>query len=250
MNQAYHKPNSFGSQQYAPAYEPYRPPYTPPPQQYGPVWSNTPYNEPRNHPFHAPPQQRAHFQQPQTIQSSYQQHVAQNQKHQPQTKKEEEKNTHSVFNRITNEWYKTWYFTWIKEELNFTMNKISMAGLLFGLMFLGSIFFLIGFLVAVNMYGGKPVTFQAQQHPRSLLPSHSAQLSGRIGHPMNAQYQPSGFRQHPSSFSHNGNARTPSSFQQQGQIAVENTKPRMPSFQNTGSGYVSSSFQNTNGYQR
>ena len=226
MNQAFHKPSGFGSQQYAPAYEPYRPPYAPP-QHPGPR-------------LHQP--QAAH-------QQPYQQHVTQVKKQQAQVNKEE-KNTHSVFSRITNEWYKTWYFTWIKEELNFTMNKISMAGLLFGLMFLGSIFFLIGFLVAVNMYGGKPVAFQEQQHQRSLVPSHSAQLSGRIGHPMNAHYQPSGFRQNPSSFYQNGNARAPSSFQQQGQIAIENTKPRMPSFQNTGSGYVSSSFQNTNGYQR
>ncbi|MDP2193139.1 MAG: hypothetical protein Q8K36_01235, partial [Alphaproteobacteria bacterium] len=68
---------------------------------------------------------------------------------------------------------------WTNEELNFSMNKISMAGLIFGLMFLGSIFFLIGFLVAVNLYDQKPDPLCPQ--PRIFLPSNGAMLSGQVG---------------------------------------------------------------------
>lgn len=67
---------------------------------------------------------------------------------------------------------------WTVEELNFSMNRISMAGLILGLMFLGSIFFLLGFLVAVNLYTGKPAP---QAQPRTYMPTEGAVLSGRTG---------------------------------------------------------------------
>ncbi len=43
--------------------------------------------------------------------------------------------------------------TWLLEELSFTMNKMSLAGLVFGLMVLGTLFFVIGFLAAVATLG-------------------------------------------------------------------------------------------------
>jgi len=68
---------------------------------------------------------------------------------------------------------------WTIEELNFSMNKISMAGLIFGLMFLGSLFFLIGFLVAVNLYDKKPDPICIQ--PKVYMPTQGAVLSGQAG---------------------------------------------------------------------
>ncbi|WP_032113700.1 hypothetical protein [Candidatus Paracaedibacter symbiosus] len=44
-------------------------------------------------------------------------------------------------------------YNWLLEELSFSMNKISLAGLIFGLMVLGSLFFVIGFLAAVATFG-------------------------------------------------------------------------------------------------
>lgn len=68
---------------------------------------------------------------------------------------------------------------WTIEELNFSMNKISMAGLIFGLMFLGSLFFLIGFLVAVNVYDKKPDPICVP--PKIYMPTQGAVLSGQAG---------------------------------------------------------------------
>lgn len=41
---------------------------------------------------------------------------------------------------------------WIDEELFFAMNKLSLLGLVIGLMILGALFFFSGFLMAVNLY--------------------------------------------------------------------------------------------------
>ncbi len=68
---------------------------------------------------------------------------------------------------------------WTTEELNFSMNKISMAGLIFGLMFLGSLFFLIGFLVAVNLYDHKPDPVCIP--PKIYMPTQGAVISGQTG---------------------------------------------------------------------
>ncbi len=43
--------------------------------------------------------------------------------------------------------------SWLEEEVPFSMNKISIFGLIFGLMFMGALFFLTGFLAAVSMLG-------------------------------------------------------------------------------------------------
>lgn len=59
---------------------------------------------------------------------------------------------------------------WIDEELFFAMNKLSLLGLVITLMFLGTLFFLSGFLMAVNVYGiGDP---KGQAQMASVNPSH------------------------------------------------------------------------------
>jgi hypothetical protein len=59
---------------------------------------------------------------------------------------------------------------WIDQELFFAMNKLSLLGLVITLMFLGTLFFLSGFLMAVNLYGiGDP---KGQAKMASLNPSH------------------------------------------------------------------------------
>ncbi len=62
---------------------------------------------------------------------------------------------------------------WIDEELFFAMNKLSLLGLVIGLMFLGTLFFLSGFLMAVNLYGiGAPKTEVQLAAAQSLNPQH------------------------------------------------------------------------------
>lgn len=56
----------------------------------------------------------------------------------------------------------TFKHQWIDEELFFTMNKLSLLGLVITLMFLGTLFFLSGFLMAVNLYGIGDPKGQAQ----------------------------------------------------------------------------------------
>lgn len=46
---------------------------------------------------------------------------------------------------------------WCNEELQFSMNKISIAGMVFGLMVLGTLFFVGGFLTAFIFYGSEPI---------------------------------------------------------------------------------------------
>ncbi|RZI46875.1 hypothetical protein [Candidatus Finniella inopinata] len=41
---------------------------------------------------------------------------------------------------------------WLDKELFFAMNKLSIAGMVAGLMFLGALFFISGFLLALNLY--------------------------------------------------------------------------------------------------
>ncbi|MBY0462009.1 MAG: hypothetical protein K2Q34_02390 [Alphaproteobacteria bacterium] len=59
---------------------------------------------------------------------------------------------------------------WIDEELFFAMNKLSLLGLVITLMFLGTLFFLSGFLMAVNLYGIGDSKGHAQM--ASMNPSH------------------------------------------------------------------------------
>lgn len=59
------------------------------------------------------------------------------------------------------------------EEVELVMNKLSMFALLFGLMFLGTIFFLTGFLVAVNVYSPKPIEIPQLAHDPLTRPTHT-----------------------------------------------------------------------------
>lgn len=69
---------------------------------------------------------------------------------------------------------------WINEELFFAMNKLSLLGLVITLMFLGAVFFLSGFLMAVNVYGiGDP---KAQAQMASVNPSHMPTPGYAQGH--------------------------------------------------------------------
>lgn len=118
---------------------------------------------------------------------------------------------------------------WTKEELNFSMNKISMSGLIFGLMFLGSIFFLIGFLVAVNLYDQRPDPLCPPQ--RVFLPSNGAMLSGQVGVAPMASGMPMTQRlpTPPQNMQGMQSTRMPSHMQQQSPAYAMRT--RMPSCQ-------------------
>ncbi|HCU06448.1 MAG TPA: hypothetical protein DIC42_02540, partial [Holosporales bacterium] len=119
---------------------------------------------------------------------------------------------------------------WTTEELNFSMNKISMAGLIFGLMFLGSLFFLIGFLVAVNLYDRKPDPICIP--PKIYMPTQGAVLSGQTGTtvPMSAPmpHTPRMAQSHSGLGMQSG--RMPTSMQQAQPIPYQG-QGRMPSFQ-------------------
>lgn len=236
MNQTFYRTNA----QSMPYAEPYRPVYVPPPVNYGPVWSNAQSNS------YVPPQpansspyavSQSAFRQP--SERYYNQPNSGHDGRQPNIRQKmaEKPEKTDLLKRIQSQWYNAWYKTWIKEELNFSMNKISMAGLLFGLMFLGSVFFLIGFLVAVNLYGTKHVAGPELQ-PRSLIPSYGAQLAGRTGQSMNAQYTPINSVQ----YKNQNSTHIPTSFQNQN-IISNTTKARTPSFQTVAPN--TTSFQNT-----
>lgn len=47
---------------------------------------------------------------------------------------------------------KYYQYHWIEKEVFFAMNKMSIAGMVIGLMFLGALFFISGFLLAINLY--------------------------------------------------------------------------------------------------
>jgi hypothetical protein len=235
MNQTFYR----ASAQSTPYAEPYRPAYAPPPLNYGPVWSNTSQNsyvpQPANpYPYAVNPSISRHSPESYRPQSQFNRAGSQPPIRQ---KLEEKPEKIDILKSIQHQWYNAWYKTWIKEELNFSMNKISMAGLLFGLMFLGSVFFLIGFLVAVNLYGGKQLVGPESQ-TRSLIPSYGAQLAGRTGQPMNAQYIPVNNMPYKSQ----NTAHIPTSFQSQN-VVTNASKARTPSFQTAVPN--SSSFQNT-----
>lgn len=72
--------------------------------------------------------------------------------------------------------------TWLLEELSFTMNKMSLAGLVFGLMVLGTLFFVIGFLAAVATLGTntKP-THPSWSSLNSAPPQMQAAIAGGTG---------------------------------------------------------------------
>lgn len=140
---------------------------------------------------------------------------------------------------------------WIQKEYDFSMNKISMTGLIFGFMFLGSIFFLIGFLVGVNMYGTGSAPEQTQ---RNYLPTRSGMITARTGvAPMNAAMAPLGA----AGIVMGGNApiqnhgRMPSSLQQNNNAPqYQNRAPqRMPSSAQQHSNYMNhGSIQPHGGY--
>lgn len=81
-------------------------------------------------------------------------------------------------------------YNWLLEELSFSMNKISLAGLIIGLMVLGSLFFAIGFLAAIATFGTgnttSPTTWasansQQQNHP-SAIGKFAEAVGGKLIH--------------------------------------------------------------------
>lgn len=80
------------------------------------------------------------------------------------------------------------------EEVELVMNKLSMFGLLFGLMFLGILFFLTGFLVAVNVYAQKPVQIPmiSQGEGTSHMPSSNPAVNVAQGMPSPVGYRHGG----------------------------------------------------------
>ena len=75
------------------------------------------------------------------------------------------------------------FVDWLNEELTLTMSKLSLLGMVFGLMFMGALFFVVGFLSAVTMYGtGKPDS-SAQVQPAQAWAAHSQQAQQAQPHP-------------------------------------------------------------------
>ncbi len=125
---------------------------------------------------------------------------------------------------------------WIDEELFFAMNKLSLLGLVVGLMFLGTLFFLSGFLMAVNLYGIGVSKTEAQ-----LAAAHSLNSSQHMPTPGYIQGQiqsPAGFQAnrdinapvHPHYASIGGVAmvptpRLPSNIQQRGHVTASPSIP-------------------------
>lgn len=78
------------------------------------------------------------------------------------------------------------HHNWLLEEFSFSMNKISLAGLIFGLMVLGSLFFVIGFLAAIATFGtnnsAAPTTWaSANTASTNSQPSALGRVASSIG---------------------------------------------------------------------
>jgi hypothetical protein len=208
----------------------------------GPVWSNiepiyygpqSTYQEPIREDVYPLPQQHNPYPNAHDPLPPFMKQRIKEQKQERGSKQNSDSRTPlGVVESLQNQWMSLFYKNWMKEELYFSMNKISLAGLFFGLMFLGSIFFLIGFLVAVNLYGNKPSpSVQIQQ--RSVMPTQGAMLSGRTNQMTDATTYPAGMAAQP--MPQNGSlanaGRLPSSMQGQGIISSSLSKGRVPSFQ-------------------
>ncbi|CAO4841349.1 MAG: hypothetical protein CNLJKLNK_01117 [Holosporales bacterium] len=217
-------------QQYFDAPPVYQPPMQEP-YRVPPVWSNThsaqrpePFVQQQQMPHPMPnpmPQHRPNYFHPQQQTSPLPPFL----NNEPKKKKSvQRQRTHKDhFFKGVELFQKEWHETWINQELNFSMNKISVAGLLFGLMFLGSVFFLIGFLVAFNLYSHNTGNTAVTQVYRSVMPSQTAVISGTGGMAPNAQHVPSGSLQSVS--------RAPSSFNPKVNASSSFEKARVPSFQ-------------------
>jgi hypothetical protein len=89
-----------------------------------------------------------------------------------------DKHFNSSFNLDSNSLWKEFKRVYFQEVLRFTMNKATFFTLIFSFMFLGCIFFLMGFLTATNIHNHKShnsLALEAKQH----LPSEQALLQGR-----------------------------------------------------------------------
>ncbi len=53
-------------------------------------------------------------------------------------------------------WVAYYKYHWIDKEFLFAMNKLSIVSMIVGLMFLGALFFISGFLLAINLYISPP----------------------------------------------------------------------------------------------
>lgn len=78
---------------------------------------------------------------------------------------------------------------WIYEEISFSMNKLSLFGLVFGLMILGALFFTMGFLVAVATLNHR-TTQQAQQQGTWSTANVAPQQPGIMAQPGSPPPQP------------------------------------------------------------
>lgn len=76
-------------------------------------------------------------------------------------------------------------YNWLLEELSFSMNKISLAGLIVGLMVLGSLFFVIGFLAAIATFGTgggtSPTTWASANSQPQGSPSAIGKFAEAVG---------------------------------------------------------------------
>lgn len=89
-----------------------------------------------------------------------------------------DKQFHSSFSVVSNSLWKEFKRVYFQEVLRFTMNKATFFTLIFSFMFLGCIFFLMGFLTATNIHNHQShhsIASEAKQH----LPSEQALLQGR-----------------------------------------------------------------------
>lgn len=150
--------------------------------------------------------------------------------HQPQQPKQSKQDKTTKEQTAVYNFLERFKKNWTIEELNFSMNKISMAGLIFGLMFLGSLFFLIGFLVAVNLYDHKPDPVCIP--PKIYMPTQGAVISGQTGStvPMSAPMPHTPRMAQPHSGLGMQGGRMPTSMQHAQPIPYQG-QGRIPSFQ-------------------
>ncbi len=70
----------------------------------------------------------------------------------------------------TESFWRYYHYHWLDKEIFFSMNKLSIAGMVAGLMFLGALFFISGFLLAFSLYGVSV--------PKTIMNPLNAELTG------------------------------------------------------------------------
>lgn len=137
------------------------------------------------------------------------------------------KQFYSSFSVGSNSLWKEFKRVYFQEVLRFTMNKATFFTLIFSFMFLGCIFFLMGFLTATNIYNHKThhsVVAEAKQH----LPSEQAVLQGRPAKFANMGHQALAVA--PKAFQMNGGVRMAVNTRQPSQYVQKQIDSHQPNY--------------------